>query len=80
MNYSTLLQRSGDFDTYKAILDPRYPDELDRIVGFSVVQMLWDRAEADGYAAAHDRRPVPGHAAHTRSCCTSRSATTRSRT
>ncbi len=46
MNYSTLLQRSSDFDTYKAILNPSYPDELDRMIWFSVVQMLWDRSEA----------------------------------
>jgi hypothetical protein len=51
MNYSTLLQRSADFPTYQTILNPAYPDELDRIVGFSLLQMLWDRSEADGYAA-----------------------------
>ena len=80
MNYSTLLQRSVDFDTYKAILEPAYPDELDRVLSLSIVQMLWDRAEADGYAAAHDRRPLPRHARRTPCCCTRRSATTRSRT
>jgi hypothetical protein len=64
MNYSTLLQRSVDFDTYKAILDPAYPDELDRMVWFSVVQMLWDRAEADGYAEHLTDDPYPGTPRH----------------
>ena len=79
MNYSTLLQRSSDFATYEAILNPAYPDELDRIIGFSVVQMLWDRAEADGYAEHMTDNPYPG-TPRTRCSCTSRSAITRSRT
>ncbi len=64
MNYSTLLQRSVDFDTYAAILNPAYPDELDRMLSFSIVQMLWDRAEADGYAqhmTAHPYERTPPH-------------------
>ncbi|MGZ4691085.1 MAG: hypothetical protein ACXVJW_05550 [Acidimicrobiia bacterium] len=64
MNYSTLLQRSSDFATYQLILNPAYPDEMDRIVGFSVLQMLWDRAEADGYAEHMTDHPYPGTPAH----------------
>ena len=30
MNYSTLLQRSSDFELYALLLDPAYPDALDR--------------------------------------------------
>ena len=65
MNYSTLLQRSVDFDTYKAILGPAYPSELDRMLDFSIVQMLWDRAEANGYAAHMTSDPLPGTIPHT---------------
>jgi hypothetical protein len=65
MDYSTLLQRSVDFDTYKAILVPSYPDELDRMLDFSIVQMLWDRAEADGYAEHMTTNPYPNTPAHT---------------
>jgi hypothetical protein len=50
MNYSLLLRRSIDFDTYAAILDPAYPDVLEQNLGISLIQMLWDRAENDGYA------------------------------
>ncbi len=64
MNYSTLLQRSSDFPTYQTILNPSYPDELDRIVGFPLLQMLWDRAEADGYAAHMTDDPYPGTPPH----------------
>ncbi len=64
MNYSTLLQRSSDFATYELILDPAYPDELDRIVVLPLLQMLWDRAEADGYAEHMTDDPYPGTPKH----------------
>ena len=50
MNYSTLLHRSVDFDDYKLVFDPSYPDSFDQLVGMSLIQMLWDRAETNGYA------------------------------
>ena len=64
MNYSTLLQRSSDWDLYASILRPAYPDEVDRILWFSVVQMLWDRSEADGYAQHMTDNPYPGTPRH----------------
>jgi hypothetical protein len=64
MNYSTLLQRSKDWATYSSILAPAYPDELDRMTWFSIVQMLWDRAEADGYAEHLTDDPYPGTPRH----------------
>jgi hypothetical protein len=50
MNYSTLLDRSVDFDAFALMYDPNYPDRVDREVGMLVIQMLWDRGENDGYA------------------------------
>ena len=50
MNYSTLLHRSVDFDDYKLVFDPSYPDPYDQLVGITLIQMLWDRAETNGYA------------------------------
>jgi hypothetical protein len=60
MNYSTLLQRSVDFDDYAhgiiggvdtdVGLYDNYPDELDRQLTLSLVEMLWERGEANGYA------------------------------
>jgi hypothetical protein len=50
MNYSVLLQRSVDFDTYAQVMYNAYPDELERPIVLSLIQLQWDRAEADGYA------------------------------
>jgi hypothetical protein len=51
MNYSTLLTRSANFDEYAGILYGSYTDPLDRQLLFSMIQMLWDRGENDGYAS-----------------------------
>jgi hypothetical protein len=64
MNYSTLLHRSVDFDVYETILDPAYPDEHDRTIGITLVQMLWDRAEANGYAQHMTGDPYAGTPKH----------------
>ena len=64
MNYSTLLTRSSDFDTFAALMYPAYPDGLDRTLVMSLIQMLWDRGEADGYAAHMTTNPYPGTPAH----------------
>jgi hypothetical protein len=50
MNYSTLLQRSVDFDVYSVPLYLNYLDDLDRNLVFALIQMLWDRSENDGWA------------------------------
>ncbi len=59
INYSTLLNRSIDFDTYQAVLDPNLPDKLDQAIALLVIQMLWDRGEGNGYAN-HFTDPLPG--------------------
>jgi hypothetical protein len=59
MNYSTLLPRSVDFDTYKIFLDIGYPDPYDQLIGLAVVQMLWDRGETNGYAQHLTENPLP---------------------
>jgi hypothetical protein len=64
MNYSTLLQRSTAWDTYRAILDPAYPDLTDHLLIIDLVQMLWDRGEANGYAQHLTRDPYPDTPAH----------------
>jgi glycerophosphoryl diester phosphodiesterase len=51
MNYSTLLTRSKNFDEYAGLLYNSYTDPLDRQLLFSMIQMLWDRSENNGYAA-----------------------------
>jgi len=76
MNYSTLLRRSVDFDTYAhgdiggtgstpLGLYEAYPNELERPLLLSLIQLLWDRAEANGYAHHMTTDPLPGTPAHT---------------
>ena len=64
MNYSTLLQRSTDWDTYRAVFDPAYPDPTDHALIIGMVQMLWDRGEASGYVQHLTQDPyenTPNH-------------------
>ena len=65
MNYSTLLTRSVDFDTYKAILYPTYQVEVERPSIFALMQTLWDRGEPNGYANNMTDKPLPNTPAHT---------------
>jgi hypothetical protein len=77
MNYSTLLTRSTDFGTgkppdptnpglpeYAYPLYQSYPNELEHPLLFSLMQTLWDRAEADGYALHMTGDPLPNTPAH----------------
>ncbi len=64
MNYSVLLNRSVDFDTYAAAIDPNYTDPLERSLILSLVQMLWDRGESNGYAHRMTTDPLPNTPAH----------------
>ena len=60
MNYSTLLNRSVDFGAGKPPTEggieyawpmyTAYPQANERQLLFGLIQMLWDRAEANGYA------------------------------
>lgn len=60
MNYSLLLHRSVDFDTYEEVLVPAYPDVVDRRLIISMIQMLWDRGEGAGYVQHVTSDPLPG--------------------
>jgi hypothetical protein len=64
MNYSTLLERSVDFDPFFGVLSGSYPSALDRIMLISVIQMLWDRGEGNGYANHMTADPLPGTPTH----------------
>ncbi|MEA2429464.1 MAG: hypothetical protein QOF37_3092 [Thermoleophilaceae bacterium] len=76
MNYSTLLQRSHDFGEgkppsasnpipeYAYPLYQAYPNEIERPLILALIQTLWDRAEADGYALHMTTDPLPDTPAH----------------
>ncbi|TDD22509.1 hypothetical protein E1287_39780 [Actinomadura sp. KC06] len=64
MNYSTLLNRSSAFGQFAQILDAFYPDKLDQQIALSLIQMLWDRGENNGYARHMTDDPLPGTPKH----------------
>jgi hypothetical protein len=64
MDYSLLLNRSVDFDPFAFVLNGSYPDKLVQQIDLALIQMLWDRSEADGYAQFMTTNPLPGTPAH----------------
>jgi hypothetical protein len=64
MNYSLLLTRSIDFDPFASLLYPTYPNELERPLIISMIQLLWDRGEPNGYAWHMTRDPYPNTPRH----------------
>ena len=74
MNYSTLLRRSVDFDMYAngdiegqqfpIGLYQAYPNELERPLVLSLMQLLWDRGESNGFAQHLTNDPLPGSPEH----------------
>lgn len=64
MDYSLLLNRSVDFDPFGALLNGSYPDKLVQQIDLGLIQMLWDRSEADGYAQFMTEDPLPGTPPH----------------
>jgi hypothetical protein len=64
MRYSLLLQRSVDYDPFAAVLNPSYPDELSRALIVSLIQMLWDRGDPNGYAHRMTTNPLPDTPPH----------------
>jgi hypothetical protein len=65
MNYSTLLPRSSDWDVYSKVMYPAYPNELERPLALDLIQILWDRGEADGTAQHMTTSPLPNTPQHT---------------
>ena len=64
MNYSTLLQRSVDFESFAPIIYGGYPKQLERQLWLSQIQLLWDRGESNGYARHITSRPLPNTPPH----------------
>lgn len=84
MNYSTLLNRSVDWEgplfdpeliedpehaddhipSYSSVLYTMFPDKKEQQLVMGILQMLWDRAEADGYAQHMTTDPLPNTPAH----------------
>ena len=66
MRYSILLPRSVDYDpNFSAPLANAYGNPLARTLLLSIIQMLWDRGEPNGYAHRMTTDPLPDTPAHT---------------
>ncbi|MDQ2623264.1 MAG: hypothetical protein M3Y45_09540, partial [Actinomycetota bacterium] len=68
MNYSTLLRRSVDSDLYFKMdsigLYANYTELRERPVLLGLMQLLWDRGEANGYAESLGGDPLPNTPPH----------------
>ena len=64
VNYSTLLNRSVDYTQFSGVSTNAYPDPIDQQFDFSLVQMLWDRGEGDGYTQHLTDDPYPDTPRH----------------
>ena len=76
MNYSTLLNRSVDWEgelvdpddpglpAYASFLYTSYPDKVEQQLIFALIQMIWDRGEGNGYAQHMTADPYPDTPAH----------------
>jgi hypothetical protein len=87
MNYSTLLNRSSDWEAESPLVDrlpglvenpteptetvayadaytTTYPSVIDQQLGYALLQMLWDRAEANGYAHHMTDDPLANTPSH----------------
>jgi hypothetical protein len=68
MNYSTLLSRSTDSGQYLDLANiglwANYPGLDRRPLILSLMQLLWDRGEADGYAEHMTDDPLPNTPEH----------------
>jgi len=65
MNYSTLLNRSVDWEgAYGDVYYQTYQDPIERQLVFNLLQMLWDRGEANGFAHHMTNDPLPNTPRH----------------
>lgn len=60
INYSTLLDRSVDFDPFRIVFGNAYSDPIDQQLTLALAQMVWDRGEGNGYAHHLTANPLPG--------------------
>ena len=76
MNYSTLLNRSIDWEgplfdpqerdlpAYASLLYTMFPDKREQQLVMALIQMLWDRADGNGYSQHMTSDPLPNTPAH----------------
>ena len=63
MRFSFLARRSNAWGSFSLAFDPAYPDPVDKPLVWSVIQMLYDRGENNGYVNHVTSDPLPGSTA-----------------
>ncbi len=63
MNFSMLARRSNAWNQFSLAFDPAYPDPVHKPLVWSVIQMLYDRGENNGYVNHVTADPLPGSTA-----------------
>ncbi len=64
INFSVLLTRSSNWDTYGEVFNPGYPKQADRPLALALINMLWDRGEGNGWAHHVTTDPPAGTPPH----------------
>lgn len=64
MGFTTLLTRSTQFNQFLPAIYAAYPDPLERQLGISVLQALWDRGEPSAYVHRLTDQPLPSTPRH----------------
>ena len=64
IDFSVLLTRSSNWDTYGAVFNPAYPVQSERPLALALINLLWDRGEGDGWAAHATTHPPADTPAH----------------
>ncbi|MGH2799641.1 MAG: hypothetical protein ACRDM0_18685 [Thermoleophilaceae bacterium] len=64
INFSLLLTRSVQFAPFQDVLYESYRGGVERALLTSMIQILWDRGEANGYAWHMTRNPYPDTPRH----------------
>ena len=65
MNFSLLIHRSIQFAPFRDVLYDTYQGGVERALLSSMIQMIWDRGEANAYAWHMTRNPYPDTPRHT---------------
>lgn len=63
-NYSTLLHRSVDFNGYATIMNSKYPNPADQVVGLQAYQLLWNQTDPVTYLRHISEEPFAGTPTH----------------
>jgi hypothetical protein len=63
--FSLLLTRSTQFSPFASLFYPTYTNGVEQALINSMMQLLWDRGEANGYAWHLTRDPLPNTPKHT---------------